>query len=117
MRRVLLEITDLERSFPSGETQVKVLKGLNLKIHAGEMIAIMGASGSGKSTLMNILGCLDRPTAGSYTVDGKETGHLNSDERAALRRDHFGFIFQSYHLLSPPRRRRQYRDARRLQRH
>jgi len=100
MRRVLLEITDLERSFPSGETQVKVLKGLNLKIHAGEMIAIMGASGSGKSTLMNILGCLDRPTAGSYTVDGKETGHLNSDERAALRRDHFGFIFQSYHLLS-----------------
>lgn len=100
MRRVLLEITDLERSFPSGETQVKVLKGLNLKIHAGEMVAIMGASGSGKSTLMNILGCLDRPTAGSYAVDGKETGRLNSDELAALRRNHFGFIFQSYHLLS-----------------
>ncbi|BBO78150.1 macrolide export ATP-binding/permease protein MacB [Desulfosarcina widdelii] len=100
MRRVLLEIAELERSFPSGEKRVKVLKGLNLKIHAGEMIAIMGASGSGKSTLMNILGCLDRPTAGSYTVDGKETGRLDSDELAALRRDHFGFIFQSYHLLS-----------------
>jgi len=100
MRRVLLEINNLERSFPSGETRVKVLKGLNLKIHAGEMVAIMGASGSGKSTLMNILGCLDRPTAGSYTVDGKETGRLSSDELAALRRDHFGFIFQSYHLLS-----------------
>ena len=100
MRKVLLEITDLERSFPSGETRVKVLKGLNLKIHAGEMVAIMGASGSGKSTLMNILGCLDRPTAGSYKVDGKETGSLDNDELAALRRDYFGFIFQSYHLLS-----------------
>lgn len=100
MRRVLLEITDIERSFPSGETQVKVLKGLNLTIHAGEMVAVMGASGSGKSTLMNILGCLDRPTAGSYKVDGKETGLLGSDELAALRRDHFGFIFQSYHLLA-----------------
>ncbi|BBO82986.1 macrolide export ATP-binding/permease protein MacB [Desulfosarcina ovata subsp. sediminis] len=96
----LLEITDLERSFQAGETPVKILKGLNLKIHAGEMVAIMGASGSGKSTLMNILGCLDRPTAGSYKVDGKETGSLDSDERAALRRDYFGFIFQSYHLLS-----------------
>ncbi len=100
MSKVLLEITDLERSFPSGETQVKVLKGLNLKIHAGEMVAIMGTSGSGKSTLMNILGCLDRPTAGSYKVDGRETGSLDNDELAALRRDYFGFIFQSYHLLS-----------------
>jgi macrolide transport system ATP-binding/permease protein len=100
MTQALLEISGLERSFQSGETWVKVLKGLNLKIHAGEMVAIMGASGSGKSTLMNILGCLDRPTAGSYKVDGKETGSLDSDELAALRRDYFGFIFQSYHLLS-----------------
>ncbi len=100
MSSVLLEINNLERAFPSGDTQVKVLKGLNLKIHAGEMVAIMGASGSGKSTLMNILGCLDRPTAGTYKVDGKQTGQLDSDELAALRRDHFGFIFQNYHLLA-----------------
>ncbi|GAB6905040.1 fused macrolide transporter subunits of ABC superfamily: ATP-binding component; membrane component [Desulfosarcina cetonica] len=96
----LLEISNLERAFQAGEAPVKILKGLNLTIQAGEMVAIMGASGSGKSTLMNILGCLDRPTAGSYRVDGKETGSLDSDARAALRRDHFGFIFQSYHLLS-----------------
>ena len=100
MTGALLEIKDLERSFPAGETDVRVLKGLNLTIHAGEMVAIMGASGSGKSTLMNILGCLDRPTAGSYKVGGKETGRLDGDALAALRRNHFGFIFQSYHLLS-----------------
>ncbi len=100
MSRVLLEIKDLDRCFQSGEEQVRVLKGLNLKIHAGEMVAIMGASGSGKSTLMNILGCLDRPTSGSYMVDGRETGSLDSNELAALRRSYFGFIFQSYHLMS-----------------
>ncbi|WP_462271014.1 MacB family efflux pump subunit [Desulfobacter sp.] len=100
MTEILLEISGLERSFPSGGKEVKVLKGLNLKIYAGEMVAIMGASGSGKSTLMNILGCLDRPTAGSYKVRGKETGQLDGDDLAALRRNHFGFIFQSYHLLS-----------------
>ena len=100
MNGPLIEITDLERSFPSGDTAVKVLKGLNLKIEAGEMVAIMGASGSGKSTLLNILGCLDRPSAGSYRVDGRETARLSSDALAALRRDYFGFIFQSYHLLS-----------------
>ena len=100
MTCVLLELEDLERTFQAGESRVKVLKGLNLKIHAGEMVAIMGASGSGKSTLMNILGCLDRPTSGSYRVNGKETSRLTSDALAALRRDHFGFIFQSYHLLT-----------------
>ncbi|MFP8967777.1 MacB family efflux pump subunit [Pokkaliibacter sp. CJK22405] len=100
MSDALLEITNLERSFASGDEQVRILKGINLSIQAGELVAIMGASGSGKSTLMNILGCLDRPTSGSYKVNGKETGELETDELAALRRSHFGFIFQRYHLLS-----------------
>ncbi|MBP7567626.1 MAG: MacB family efflux pump subunit [Burkholderiaceae bacterium] len=77
-----------------------VLKDIDLAIHAGEMVAIVGQSGSGKSTLMNILGCLDTPTRGSYRVAGRETGRLAPDELAELRREHFGFIFQRYHLLS-----------------
>jgi len=96
----LLELTALRREFPAGEETIAVLKDLNLRIHAGEMIAIVGASGSGKSTLMNILGCLDRPTTGSYRVAGVETGQLDPDALAELRREHFGFIFQRYHLLT-----------------
>ena len=95
----LLELTALRREFPAGEETIAVLKDVNLQIHAGEMIAIVGASGSGKSTLMNILGCLDRPTTGSYRVAGRETGQLDPDALAELRREHFGFIFQRYHLL------------------
>ncbi|WP_269913736.1 MacB family efflux pump subunit [Acinetobacter sp. HY1485] len=96
---VLLEVSDLTREFPAGETTVKILKGINLQIHAGELVAIVGQSGSGKSTLMNILGCLDRPTSGSYKVSGHETGKLEPDQLAQLRREYFGFIFQRYHLL------------------
>ena len=96
----LLEVLDLWREFPSGEGTVAVLKGVNLRIEAGEMVAIIGASGSGKSTLMNILGCLDRPSRGVYKVAGQPTGDLEPDELARLRREHFGFIFQRYHLLS-----------------
>ncbi len=95
----LLELSALRREFPAGEGTIAVLKDVNLQIRAGEMIAIVGASGSGKSTLMNILGCLDRPTTGSYRVAGVETGQLDADALAALRREHFGFIFQRYHLL------------------
>ena len=95
----LLEVRALRREFPSGEGTITVLKDIDLSIHAGEMVAIVGASGSGKSTLMNILGCLDRPTGGSYRVAGKETGQLEPDELAQLRREHFGFVFQRYHLL------------------
>jgi macrolide transport system ATP-binding/permease protein len=95
----LLEVKDLWREFPSGDGAVAVLKGINLRIEAGEMVAIMGASGSGKSTLMNILGCLDRPTRGVYKVAGQATAQLEPDELARLRREHFGFIFQRYHLL------------------
>ena len=99
MGRPLLEIKSLVRRFSTGDQQVDVLKGIDLTINAGEMVAIIGASGSGKSTLMNILGCLDRPSEGSYRIDGRETGSLSNDDLARLRRDYFGFIFQRYHLL------------------
>ncbi|MEP3116176.1 MacB family efflux pump subunit [Nisaea sp.] len=100
MTHPLILIENLHRAFPSGEGYVEALKGINLTIESGEMVAIMGASGSGKSTLMNILGCLDRPTSGSYRVSGKPTDALGPDELAALRREHFGFIFQRYNLLA-----------------
>ncbi len=99
MSQPLLQLRDLRREFPAGEETIAVLKDVNLDIHAGEMVAIVGQSGSGKSTLMNILGCLDRPTVGSYKVAGRETGRMQPDELAELRREHFGFIFQRYHLL------------------
>jgi macrolide transport system ATP-binding/permease protein len=95
----LLEVRDLWREYPSGDGVVAVLKGVSLRIEAGEMVAIIGASGSGKSTLMNVLGCLDRPTRGDYKVAGQSTSQLMPDELARLRREHFGFIFQRYHLL------------------
>ncbi|MEB3767046.1 MacB family efflux pump subunit [Acinetobacter sp. MD2] len=98
-RQALLEVHDLIREFPAGESTIQVLKNINLTIYAGELVAIVGQSGSGKSTLMNILGCLDRPTQGSYKVNGQETGKLEPDELAHLRREYFGFIFQRYHLL------------------
>ncbi len=95
----LLELKNLCRRFPAGDQEITVLKAITLTIHAGEMVAIVGASGSGKSTLLNILGCLDRPSEGSYAVEGRETGALDGDELARLRREYFGFIFQRYHLL------------------
>ncbi|CCB65014.1 MacB family efflux pump subunit [Hyphomicrobium sp. MC1] len=100
MTEPLIELRKIRREYPSGDGVIAVLKDVDLTINRGEMVAIMGASGSGKSTLMNILGCLDRPTSGSYRIDGRETSLLNSDDLAALRREHFGFIFQRYHLLS-----------------
>lgn len=95
----LLEVKNLVREFPVGESTVQILKGVNLEIYPGELVAIVGQSGSGKSTLMNILGCLDKPTTGSYKVKGRETRELEADELAQLRREYFGFIFQRYHLL------------------
>jgi macrolide transport system ATP-binding/permease protein len=100
MEYPLLEMRGLRREFPAGEGVVAVLKDIDLCIDEGEMVAIVGASGSGKSTLMNILGCLDRPTAGTYRIAGRETSALEQDELAELRREHFGFIFQRYHLLT-----------------
>ncbi|WP_350304481.1 macrolide ABC transporter ATP-binding protein/permease MacB [Photorhabdus viridis] len=96
----LLELRGIERSYSAGEQQIKVLDDVTLSIHSGEMVAIIGASGSGKSTLMNILGCLDKPSGGEYRVAGQNVAELNNDELAALRREHFGFIFQRYHLLT-----------------
>jgi macrolide transport system ATP-binding/permease protein len=95
----LLTLRGIGRSFPSGDEEVQVLRDVNLDIGNGEMLAIVGASGSGKSTLMSILGCLDRPSAGTYTVSGKDIGTLDSNALAELRREHFGFIFQRYHLM------------------
>jgi macrolide transport system ATP-binding/permease protein len=100
MSAPLLELSGVWRSYPSGDEPIHALKAIDLTIEAGEMLAIIGASGSGKSTLMNILGCLDRPTQGAYRVAGRDTRKLWPDELAALRREHFGFIFQRYHLLS-----------------
>ena len=100
MSRALLELRGVCRDYPSGDDFLTVLNTIDLTIDAGEMVAIVGASGSGKSTLMNIIGCLDRPSRGSYRVDGKEIGQLTADDLATLRREHFGFIFQRYHLLT-----------------
>ncbi|MBI1291476.1 MacB family efflux pump subunit [bacterium] len=100
MAEPFIVLSAITREYPSGEGTIAVLKDIDLTIGAGEMVAIIGASGSGKSTLMNILGCLDRPTAGSYRLEGREVSTLGPDELAQLRREHFGFIFQRYHLLA-----------------
>ncbi|MGY2288769.1 MacB family efflux pump subunit [Pseudomonas sp. SDO528_S397] len=100
MTQPLLELKGITRSFMAGEREFIALKGIDLTIEAGEMVAIIGASGSGKSTLMNILGGLDYATAGSYKINGIETRSLGDEQLAALRRDYFGFIFQRYHLLA-----------------
>ncbi len=100
MAETLLELKGVCRSFPAGDQELTVLNQVDLSIRHGEMVAIIGASGSGKSTLMNILGCLDKPSAGEYLIHGQDTSTMESDALAKLRREYFGFIFQRYHLLS-----------------
>ena len=100
MSALILELTDVHKHYQNGDTTVRALDGVALSIERGEFVAIMGQSGSGKSTLMNIIGCLDRPTSGSYRVLGKEAANLSPDELAALRRETFGFVFQRYNLLA-----------------
>ena len=95
----LIDLSGITKTYRNGELAVEVLHGIDLKIYPGELVAIMGASGSGKSTLMNILGCLDRPSRGEYRVAGQLTAEMAPDDLARLRREHFGFIFQRYHLL------------------
>ncbi|AZF43280.1 Macrolide export ATP-binding/permease protein MacB [Pseudomonas sp. R1-43-08] len=100
MTTPLIELKHIRKSYGGGDSpQVDVLRGIDLSIHAGEFVAIVGASGSGKSTLMNILGCLDRPSDGDYLFAGENVAHLGSDELAWLRREAFGFVFQGYHLI------------------
>ncbi|HEY0123000.1 MAG TPA: ATP-binding cassette domain-containing protein, partial [Rhizobium sp.] len=100
MSSPLIELKSVRREYQSGDRTIAVLKDIDLSIAEGEMVAIVGPSGSGKSTLMNIIGLLDRPTAGTYAIAGSETHLLDSDALSQLRREHFGFIFQRYHLLS-----------------
>ena len=95
----LIQLQGIRKEYPSGDSTIAVLKHVDLSIREGEMVAIVGPSGSGKSTLMNLLGCLDQPSSGSYRIAGRETSQLGPDELAALRRERFGFIFQRYHLL------------------
>lgn len=100
MTDALLNVVGVSRTFTNGTNELEVLKNINLQIHRGEMVAIIGASGSGKSVFMNILGCLDKPSKGSYFINGQDTSSMNDDQLAELRREYFGFIFQRYHLLS-----------------
>ncbi len=95
----LLKIHGLKRSYRTETVSVDALRGIDLEIRQGEFVAIMGASGSGKSTLMNILGCLDRPTEGSFFLDGQQVSNLSRDELASVRNKTIGFVFQNFHLL------------------
>jgi putative ABC transport system ATP-binding protein len=96
----MIELRGIKRSYDVGEVVVKAIRGLDLSVESGEFVAVMGPSGSGKSTLMNILGCLDKPTEGSYVLEGQETTTANSDRFADIRNSKIGFVFQGFNLLA-----------------
>lgn len=99
MKNSIISVKELRKDYHIGEVTVHALKKVDMEIHEGDFVAIMGASGSGKSTMLNILGCLDKPTSGEYWLDGVNMGGLNKNQLAGLRNNKLGFIFQSYNLL------------------
>ena len=96
----MIQLQDISKVYPMGKRELTVLRGITLNIEKGELVAIMGPSGSGKTTLLNLLGCLDKPTSGSYYFEGREVSRLNGNELAAIRGQKVGFIFQTFNLLS-----------------
>jgi putative ABC transport system ATP-binding protein len=96
----MIKLQDITKVYPMGKRELTVLKGIDLHIKQGELVAIMGPSGSGKTTLLNLIGCLDKPTLGSYYLEGREVSRLNSGELAKIRGQKIGFIFQTFNLLS-----------------
>ena len=95
----MIHLQDITKVYPMGKRELTVLSGINLRIEKGELVAIMGPSGSGKSTMLNLIGCLDKPTSGSYYLDDREVSHLSSGELAAVRSRKIGFVFQTFNLL------------------
>src|SRR5215204_1104088 len=98
--RPVIQLDHIHKTYTMGDVEVHALRGVSLTIRQGEFVAIMGASGSGKSTMMNILGCLDRPTRGTYILDGEDVSQMSKDERADIRCQKIGFVFQGFNLLS-----------------
>lgn len=99
MSKSIIDIKGITRDFPLGDEIIHVLKGIDLVINKGEYVALMGPSGSGKSTLMNILGCLDTPTSGTYILNGKQVSEMQDDELAEIRNKEIGFVFQTFNLM------------------
>jgi putative ABC transport system ATP-binding protein len=98
--RPVVKLEDIQKTYSNGEIEVRAVRGVTLEIHPGEFVALMGASGSGKSTLMNTLGCLDRPSGGNYYLDGVNVSELDRNERADIRNQKLGFVFQGFNLLA-----------------
>src|SRR5947208_15736089 len=96
----VIQLENIHKTYTMGDVQVHALRGVTLTIREGEFVAIMGASGSGKSTTMNLIGCLDRPTKGTYILDGQDVSEMSKDERADIRSRKIGFVFQGFNLLS-----------------
>jgi len=95
----MIHLQNITKVYPMGKRELTVLSGINLRIEKGELVAVMGPSGSGKSTMLNLIGCLDKPTSGSYYLDDREVSHLSSGELAAVRSRKIGFVFQTFNLL------------------